>query len=564
MIKRYFYIIIPIFAFLTYFPIINNDFVYCDDHDIVLKNSERINSISNIFDEFEKGYIGTNYYRPMIYISFIIDYALGGKNPMNYQITNIILHSIMGVLLYIFLVKLKILELHSFLIAILFIAHPLFNNAVAWVVGRNDIIWGIFVLLSFIYFINYRNTKKLVHLVIHSFGLLLAFLSKETALVFPAVLFLYFILQEKFDFKKLMPIGISWIISYLIYFLLKSNAELGSSVNNFGVEHILTNWRIPIEYIGKFFLPFDLMVLSTLSLTYTAIGLFCFGILIYFIFKKYKENSNIILGFLWFGITTVPFLFFNLLNSNDWNEYLECRSYVPMIGIFIVLLSIIPKKYLNLDKNYSKSIYVLILGVFLFFNYNESFNYKNPITFYESAIEDDPDKALFHFVLSRHYRAKGDRINEEKSLLNSYKANNTYSKYPYNIGVFYFKNEEYNKAIDYLNKAYFLDSNDSDITLSLGKSYLAAGKFDSATAIMNNQFNELGYDKDLIYSLINVNLVIKNYSEAKKFLVLAQQNNDYQKQIADLLYITYKKLQSENDSLGIRVLKDFRQYVNRK
>lgn len=564
MIKRYFYIIIPIFAFLTYFPIINNDFVYCDDHDIVLKNSERINSITNIFHEFEKGYIGTNYYRPMIYISFIIDYAIGGKNPMNYQISNIILHSIMGILLYIFLVKLKILELHSLLISLIFIVHPLFNNAVAWIVGRNDIIWGIFVLLSFIFFINYMNTKKLLNLFIHALGLLFAFLSKETALVFPAVLFLYFILNDKFNLRRILPIGISWVISYLIYFLLKSNAELGSSVNNFGIEHIITNWRIPIEYIGKFFMPFDLMVLSTLSIVNTVIGLVCLGFLSFFIIKYYKKNSNILLGIFWFGITTVPFLFFNLLNSNDWNEYLECRSYVPMIGVFIALLSIIPKKYLDLESNFSKSIYIIVLGIFLFFNYNESSNYKNPISFYESAIEDDPDKALFHFVLSRHYRAKGDKINEEKSLLNSYKANNTYSKYPYNIGVFYFKNEEYNKAIEYLNKAYLLDSNDANITLSLGKSYLAAGKFDLATTMMNKQFIQSGYDKDLIYSLINVNLVIKNYDEAQKYLVLAQENNDYQKQIADLLYITYKKLQSENDSLGIRVLKDFRQYVNRK
>ena len=69
---KYFLIIVILIA-LVYGSNINNDLVYCDDHEIILVNNDRIDELSDIKKELFKGYINTNYYRPIINISFIID-----------------------------------------------------------------------------------------------------------------------------------------------------------------------------------------------------------------------------------------------------------------------------------------------------------------------------------------------------------------------------------------------------------------------------------------------------------------------------------------------------------
>jgi len=565
--SKYYYIILPIIAFAIYYPIIFNDFVYCDDHDIVLVNTERIDNLNNIGDEFSKGYIGTNYYRPMIYISFILNYAIGGKNPMVYQITDIALHSVAGILLFILLVRLKLPKPSSIVVAIIFIIHPLFNNAVAWIVGRNDIIWGIFSLIAFIQFIKYLDNKNIFNLFLHSLTLLLAFLSKETSLVFPGILFSYYFLIEykkinKFEWKLISILFSSWLIPYAIYFIMKSNAELGASVNSFGIQHILSNWRIPVEYIAKFFMPIDLMVLSTLGILNTTLGII-FSILGgNFIFKKAKINPLTLMGLVWFLLTTIPFLYFNLLNSNDWNEYLECRSYMPMIGVLIIIVSLVPKSVMEFKTKLSKTILILIFIFFISININESIKYKNSITFYESLTEDDPSKALFHFMLSRIYRSKGQYDKEEKSLLNSYKANNTYSKYPYSLGAFYFKNRQFSKAIFYFKETLKLSDDYDKIYFALGQSYFATGETNIAYKYLEIEFDKSGYEKELVYMLISSYLMNNKFDEAEPLLIEAQKRNDLQADIAESLEYVYMKLKNEDDTTAMIRLKDFRKYIN--
>ncbi len=59
-----------VLSLLTYIPTLYYDYVFCDDTDIIIRDYERINDISRIPDEFIKGYINTDYYRPLQNISY--------------------------------------------------------------------------------------------------------------------------------------------------------------------------------------------------------------------------------------------------------------------------------------------------------------------------------------------------------------------------------------------------------------------------------------------------------------------------------------------------------------
>lgn len=81
---------------------------------------------------------------------------ISGYNPWSYHLVNVILHVVVTALLN-HLGKLLLSETAAGLASILFAVHPIHTEAVASIVGRADILAGIFVLLSVISYINYRQ-----------------------------------------------------------------------------------------------------------------------------------------------------------------------------------------------------------------------------------------------------------------------------------------------------------------------------------------------------------------------------------------------------------------------
>ena len=92
--------ILLIISIGVYLNAIPNEFVY-DDETQVLENQwiRDIKYISEIFlsdvwgfKEIE-GKIPSNYYRPLMHITYMIDYHIFGLKPWGFHLTNIIFHA---------------------------------------------------------------------------------------------------------------------------------------------------------------------------------------------------------------------------------------------------------------------------------------------------------------------------------------------------------------------------------------------------------------------------------------------------------------------------------------
>ena len=94
-------------------------------------------------------------YRPVCVLTFRINYALGGLNPIGYHLGNVILHSLVTGL---FAYTASLLVRHPVpraVAALVFAAHPIHTEAVAGVVGRADILACLFFLLAFLCYMRY-------------------------------------------------------------------------------------------------------------------------------------------------------------------------------------------------------------------------------------------------------------------------------------------------------------------------------------------------------------------------------------------------------------------------
>ena len=134
--------------------------------------------------------------RPLLGLSYYLNFLMSGQHPAPYHITNTLLHA--GVTFLVFLILRLALhepgrrtDLIAAIGASIFLLHPLQTEAVAYVAGRSDVLCTLFAYAAFAVFLRYRRPAIGFGAVAAVLGLsLLALLSKQQAVAIPAVLIL--------------------------------------------------------------------------------------------------------------------------------------------------------------------------------------------------------------------------------------------------------------------------------------------------------------------------------------------------------------------------------------
>jgi len=515
------------------------DLVYCDDHEIIINLFSRIEHFGNFFSELFKGYMTTDYYRPLINISFLIDAQLGGQNPSIYHISNVFFHFIFCLLLYYFLNKLKFDKTISALGALLFAVHPLMLNSVAWIVGRNDMLCGIFMLLSFIFLLKqYDNPEKVNfrNIFFHSVFFLMALLSKETAIVLPLLLVSYILLikNEKLLNKQNYFLAASWLLSISVFGFLRSISLLGKPAYNNGF-YLLENIRIFPEFIAKFFMPLKIEVLATYSNlnTYTGIGLIIILAILFFKYRK-ESTSNFVFSLIWFVIFLAPGLFVQNTDVHDWNEYLECRAYFASIGLILPILSILDSYKVKITERNNLLWSGLILLLFSGLTFAYSSNYKNSEAFYEKAVSDNPSKARFHLVLSQIYYKQSRWDMTEKELIAATIANPKYSYYTYALASFYYDRQRLDESLRYGKKALALDSSSVTVYNFLVYTLLGMNQYNEAKLYCLKGLEKVKDEKlKLSFFLMKIYLKTDSLTEAEKIALSLKSSGNYINHVSD-------------------------------
>ncbi len=165
--------------------------LFWDDADWITNNpcvQEPLQNIGCLFTRDVLAGIGqtSNYFRPVLMMTFAVNWFVGGEGPFGYHLASNGLHIANAVLLFLLLVRLfkdvRVAGVASFL----WLIHPLQTEAVAYISGRGDPLSLFFMLgglLSWLYVFRW-------HRVVAYLCAILAVLSRETAVLFPVYLML--------------------------------------------------------------------------------------------------------------------------------------------------------------------------------------------------------------------------------------------------------------------------------------------------------------------------------------------------------------------------------------
>ncbi|KKR31594.1 MAG: hypothetical protein UU37_C0007G0002 [Candidatus Gottesmanbacteria bacterium GW2011_GWA2_41_12] len=210
-----------IIGFLVWGNSLRNTLVWDDDENII--NNSYIRHISlwpKLFTENQVAGAGvvSNQYRPILELSYGIEYHIWRLWPVGYHFINIIIHIFNAILIFLILKKiqsaispstsLRVNDQQSaikpfnhltipFLTSLLFLIHPIQTEAVDYIAGRTDLLGLMFMLITVYLFLkklfNNEAMKQWNNLAIY-LSFILALLSKESTIILPGIISLLYLM----------------------------------------------------------------------------------------------------------------------------------------------------------------------------------------------------------------------------------------------------------------------------------------------------------------------------------------------------------------------------------
>jgi tetratricopeptide (TPR) repeat protein len=492
--KNLFIIIAFAVPVILYLQTLSFGFTCFDDNEIIINNSEFFSDFKNILKVFrmdafveETGF----FYRPLQTLSYMVDMHLSGKNSAwMYHFSNTILLGLIAVSLYLLLIRFLIPPKLALSSALIYCAHPLFVSSVAWIPARGDLLLSLFSLLSFLFFIKYLQENKFKYLFIHWIGFFIALFCKETAVILPLLFIIYyfsFSSRKRFEKKYLWIISL-YLITVISWFLIRSEAigsflnqndelVINNQENKVGIKSFQSNLPTLPESLATFFIPFDIDPLPSFSLYKTLIGLIIIALIIaVFFLNNERPKKEKIFCLSWFLLFSIPTMIF----KNAAIDYLNHRFFLPLMGILLFVLFILPKKWFENGDIKRPWVLVALLLFLCFFTFSYSRSYADPITFYNSAISKNPGCIVAYNNRGAVYHNKGLLDKAIEDYTKAIELEPDYATAFKGRGNAYFKKRMYDKAVADYSKVIDLKAGDADTFNNRGASYANQGIFDKA------------------------------------------------------------------------------------
>ena len=334
---------------------LRHDFVNYDDQDYVYANPavQTGLSLGNVVWAFT--HVHANNWHPVTTLSHMLDCQLYGLNPAGHHLTNVLLHTVAVILLFLVLRQMTGALWRSAFVAAVFAVHPLRVESVAWVAERKDVLSGVFFMLTLGAYVRYtRRPGSWGRYALVAVFFALGLMSKPMLVTLPFVLLLldYWPLmrfpQPDHD-PRLFPIP-RVLINEKLYLLglsaLSCLATLLAEEHTMGMGLALTlpqqvgNALISCAtYIRQMFYPAHLAVFyplpsAGLPVAQALAALLLLAAVSTAVLRWGKSRPWLPVGWLWYLGMLVPVLGLVQVGSQ---AHADRYTYLPQIGLYILL-----------------------------------------------------------------------------------------------------------------------------------------------------------------------------------------------------------------------------------
>src|SRR3972149_9223454 len=184
-------ILISSISFLAYMNTLHHQFVFDDFR--VITNNPYIKDWKYFPALFNSDYFkisGELSYRPLVTLSYFIDYAIWHLAPFGFHLTNLVIHTLNTFIAYLLLFKITKRCNLTIISCLFFSIHPILTETVNAVGFREDLLCTTFFLLTLFFYVKlYTSKYKKICCVASLLAYLFSLFSKEMAISLPVIIF---------------------------------------------------------------------------------------------------------------------------------------------------------------------------------------------------------------------------------------------------------------------------------------------------------------------------------------------------------------------------------------
>jgi Flp pilus assembly protein TadD len=527
-------VVIALLVGVLYFNSLENQFTNWDD-SMIYANSQvrslRWDNITKIFT-LEKA----SNFQPIRMLSYAIDYHFWRLNAVGYHITNILFYILTCVMVFFTVRHLSASlrekaspdshERVALFGALLFAAHPAHVEAVTWLAARKEVLQGFFFFLAFYLYLKFEKVtgrKQVVYLGSVLFAMLLAILSKPSAVVFPAAILVYEIAKRKnkwMDFIRSHRVFLVVLILMSIIFafiMIKVMWEAGgvkpyrggSFFSNLLISfyifiHNIILMIFTVNYSAAYTILISNPVLSLRTAIFVGATVLLFGLSLW----SLKKTKVLFFSFLFFFVTLIPYL--NIIPIStllaDRYIFVASFSYCFLLGIaFDKLYDVKMKRFsVGFFKLLSIAVFLLLLAGYSYMTISQNNIWRNSYTLWADAVEKYPESNTANALMGVVYM---DLQMDEKAVEHLEKAVKILP-YDYqsrnNLGIVYRRLGQPEKALKELATAIYLRPDDDSIKINLSVFYHRQKEFRKAEEVLNYLLSKRPKDAQLYFRLAMV------------------------------------------------------------
>jgi tetratricopeptide (TPR) repeat protein len=403
-----------------YTPAFGHPFIFNYDDDLYVNNNARVKA-GLTWETVRWALTSTesSNWHPMTWLSHAMDCALYGVNPYGHHVTNVLLHVLNVLLLFLLLVRATRATGRSFLVAALFAVHPINVESVAWIAERKNVLSTFFFLLTLGAYGWYALKPDIKRYVAVAALFVLALASKPMVVTLLCVLLLldYWPLRRIQGWAELLPetplsvvqAPFSRLVLEKLPLLALSAADCAVTIfaqRSGGAMRLLLPLGVRLEnaiyayaeYVWKAFFPVWLAVFyshpgATLAVWKLALAaLFVLSVTM-LSWRQRARQPYLLIGWLWFLGTLVPVI--GLIQVGE-QAIADRYAYVPLIGIFVMAVwgaaDLADRRQLSFRSR--AKLAAIVLAVFSLFASDQLHYWRSPVDLWTHAVDVTKDSVL--------------------------------------------------------------------------------------------------------------------------------------------------------------------------
>jgi len=406
--------ILTVGIFSVFGQAVNYDFLAYDDYAFVANNPHIKEGLTK--ESLKWAFTSTHacFWKPVTWLSYLLDIEIFGTSPFGFHFTNIILHYFNTLLLFAVLYFMTGALWPCVAVGLLFGIHPLHVESVAWVSERKDVLSTFFMMLAVGAYGAYVKIPSWRRYGAVTLFFILGLMAKPMLVTLPFIFLLldYWPLNrtrlnpcetsQTLHLSTLIKEKIPFFVLAIGFCILTAVAQQKcgalASVGDIGFELRIKNALVSyFLYLKNTVFPSQLSIFypypdtiplwaaggAAIFILLVSIGILCF----------HRNCPWLVTGWFWYLGTLIPVI--GLVQSGDFSMA-DRFTYIPLVGIFIMFSWTAQKVWTG--RPALKKWIILFFGVAILVlgavGYRQAEYFKNSLTLFERAVSVNPDNWL--------------------------------------------------------------------------------------------------------------------------------------------------------------------------